>query len=175
MTASLKSAATLLVLVLLLMIAAVWGWSAATKPFPSSDPPPLCVETRVNTGTQVFRDQVAVSVYNGSNRNGLAGATMEQLEERGFVGADSGNAPNQINGVQIWSDEPRNAAVRLVARQFKSAKIVSGEELGRGIVVVVGESFKELRKKDVESVTAVETSTFCSPPESQDDPAEPSE
>lgn len=167
MTASLKSALTLLVLVALLVVAAVWGWQSLTKPFPSSEPAPLCTDTTVLTGTQVFRDQVAVSVFNGSDRNGLAGATMEQLEERGFVGADSDNAPAKINGVQIWSDEPRNAAVRLVARQFKSAKIVSGEQLGRGIVVVVGESFKSLRKKDVESVTAVESSTFCSPPESE--------
>lgn len=167
MTASIKSALTLLTLVALLLIAALWGWQAVTKPLPSSEPAPLCTDVTVNVGTPVFRDQVAVSVYNGSDRNGLAGATMEQLEERGFVGADSDNAPAKINGVEIWSDEPRNAAVRLVARQFKSAKIVSGEELGRGIVVVVGESFKALRTKEVESVTAVEASTFCSPPESQ--------
>lgn len=163
MTASLKSALTLLALGALLVIAAVWGWHAVTKPFPSTEPPPLCTDVTVNTGTEVFRDQVAVSVFNGSNRNGLAGATMAQLEERGFVGADSDNAPTKVAGVQIWTDQPRNAAVRLVARQFKAAKIVSGEELGRGIVVVVGESFKALRKKEVESVTAVETSTFCSP------------
>lgn len=168
MSASLRSAATLLVLFGLMVAAALWGWKAATKPFPSSEPAALCTDARALTGTEVFRDQVAVSVFNGSDQNGLAAATMERLEERGFVGADSGNAPAKINGVQIWSDEPRNAAVRLVARQFKSAKIVSGEELGRGIVVVVGDSFKQLRKKEVESVTAVETSTFCSPPGSQD-------
>ena len=167
MSASLRSALTLLVLAVVMLVAAVWGWQAVTKPFPSSAPAPLCTDTTVLTGAQVFRDQVAVSVYNGSDRNGLAGATMAKLEERGFVGADSGNAPIKIKGVQIWSDEPRNAAVRLVARQFKSAKVVSGEQLGRGIVVVVGDSFKSLRKKEVESVAAVESSTFCSPPESQ--------
>lgn len=167
MTASLKSLLTLLGLAGLLVVAAIWGWAALTKPFPSAEPAPLCVDRTVNVGTQVFRDEVAISVFNGSNRNGLAGATIEQLEERGFVAADSDNAPAKINGVQIWSDEPRNPAVRLVARQFKSAKIVSGEQLGRGIVVVVGESFKELRKKEIESVTAVERSTFCSPPESE--------
>jgi len=167
MSASLKSALTLLVLVALMLVAAVWGWQAATKPLPSSEPAPLCTDVTVLTGKQVFSDQVAVSVFNGSDRSGLASATMEQLEERGFVGADSGNAPATVKGVEIWSDEPRNAAVRLVARQFKGARIVSGEALGRGIVVVVGESFKSLRKKGVESVTAVESSTFCSPPESQ--------
>lgn len=170
MTASLRSALTLLVLSLLLVAAGVWGWQAATQPFPSSAPGPLCTEITVNAGDQVFRDQVAVSVYNGSNRNGLASATLEQLAGRGFVAADSDNAPAKVAGVaEIWSDEPRNAAVRLVARQFKGAKVVSGQQLGRGIIVVVGESFERLRSKDVapESFTAVEQSTFCSPPESQ--------
>lgn len=168
MTASLKSLVTLLVLTGLLVAAALWGWQAATEPFPDSDPPPLCTDVTVPAGTQVFRDQVAVSVYNGSGRSGLAGATLDQLEERGFVGADEDNAPDTINGVQIWSDTPKNAAVQLVARQFKAAKIVPGKALGRGVVVVLGESFKSLRKKDVESVTAIESSTFCSPPESQE-------
>ncbi len=167
MPASVKSALTLLALCSLLLGAGVWGWRSLTEPFPSSEPAPLCTDVTVSAGTDVFRDQVAVSVYNASDRNGLAGATMEQLEERGFVGADSGNATPKIKGVQIWSDEPRNAAVRLVARQFAAAKIVSGEELGRGVVIVVGESFRSLSKKEVESVAAVEESTFCSPPESQ--------
>lgn len=167
MASSVRSALTLLVLCGLLLVAAVWGWQAATQPFPGSEPAPLCTETTVLTGDRVVREQVAVSVYNGSDRNGLASATMEQLEERGFVGADSDNAPAKIDGVEIWSDEPRNAAVRLVARQFKGARVVSGQKLGRGITVVVGENFTSLRKKEVESVTAQETSTFCSPPKGE--------
>ena len=167
MAPSVRSALTLLVLCGLLLVAAVWGWQAATRPFPGSEPAPLCTETTVRTGDQVFRDQVAVSVYNGSDRSGLASATLEQLEERGFVAADSDNAPAKIDGVEIWSDEPRNAAVRLVARQFKGARIVSGQQLGRGIIVVVGENFTSLRKKEVESVTAQEAATFCSPPEGE--------
>ena len=167
MGASLRSALTLLVLGALLVVGAVAGWRGLTQPFPGSEEAPLCSDVSIGVGEQVFRDQVAISVFNGSDRSGLASATMEQLEERGFVGADSGTAPAQVNGVQIWSDEPRNAAVRLVARQFKGAKVVSGEKLGRGVVVVVGQSFKSLHKKDVESVAAVESSTFCSPPESQ--------
>lgn len=164
MSDSLRSLATLLVLCAILLVATVWGWQAATKPVPSSEPPPLCMSTTVQAGDKVFTDQVVVSVYNGSNRNGLAGATMEQLEERGFVAGDSANAPKQIKGVEIWSDEPRSAAVRLVAKQFKKAKVVSGEELGRGVNVVVGSRFKTLRKKEITSVTAPEDFTFCSPP-----------
>ena len=167
MPAAVRSGLTLLGLCALLVVAAVGGWHALTQPFPGSQEGPLCSDITVRAGDQVSRDQVAISVYNGSARSGLASATMEQLVERGFVGADSDNAPAKVAGVEIWSDEPRNAAVRLVARQFKRAKVVSGEKLGRGVIVVVGESFKALRKKEVESVTAVETSTFCSPPSSQ--------
>jgi len=164
MTQSLKSLLTLGVLCLLLVVGALWGWQALTAPLPESADPPLCVETTVAAGTDIFPEQVAVSVYNGTDRSGLASATMEQLEERGFVGADSGNAPAKVPTVEIWTDEPRNAAVRLVRRQFQGAKVTSGEELGRGIVVVVGEGFQRLAKKQVKSVTAVEDSTFCSPP-----------
>ncbi|QIK74680.1 LytR C-terminal domain-containing protein [Nocardioides piscis] len=163
MSDSVRSALTLLTLSAICLLAVMWGWQAATEPLPSEDPPPLCTERTIPAGEKVFTDQVAVSVFNGSTRNGLAGTTLEKLVARGFVAADSDNAPKQVKTVEIWSDEPRNAAVRLVARQFKGAKIVSGPELGRGVNVVVGAAFKDLRKKDVESVTAVADSTFCSP------------
>lgn len=161
MTQTLKSALTLGTLCLILLVAALWGWQALTEPFPEDEEAPLCSDISVAAGDEVFSEQVAVSVYNGSSRSGLAGATLEQLEGRGFIGADSGNAPKAVNTTEIWSDEPNNAAVRLVARQFKKARVVSGEELGRGVVVVVGKKFKELRQKDVPSVEAREDSTFC--------------
>ena len=49
----------------------------------------------------------------------------------------------------------------LVQRQFKKAKVVPGDALGDGIVVVVGEKFQGLRKKQVESVLAEADATFC--------------
>jgi hypothetical protein len=162
-----RSALTLGVLCLLLVGAGAWGWHALTEPLPDNAPPPPCTDTTVAAGTDVFRDQVAVSVFNGSTRSGLAGATMEQLEERGFVGADTGNAPQRIRDVQIWSDEPKNPAVRLVKRQFRKAAVVpgpEGEDLGRGVVVVLGQSYSSLRDKEVEKVTAGADATFCSPP-----------
>jgi hypothetical protein len=161
---SVRSALTLAVLCLLLAVGAAWGWSALTQPLPNDEPPPLCVDTPVPAGTQVFRDQVVVSVFNGSRRAGLAGATMEQLQDRGFVGADTGNAPVQVPGVQIWSADPQDPAVKLVKRQFPDAEVVAGDALGRGVVVVVGESFAGLGK-DVEAVTAKADATICSPPD----------
>jgi hypothetical protein len=164
-----RTALTLGVLVLLMVVAGAWGWRALTAPLPDTGPSPLCTETTVAAGTEVFRDQVAVSVFNGSTRSRLAAATLEQLAERGFVGADTGNAPNQLARTQIWAADPENPAVMLVKRQFKKAKVVpgtevQGEPLGRGVVVVLGQGFATLRAKEVESVKARTDATFCSPP-----------
>ena len=41
---------------------------------------------------------------------------------------------------------------------------VDGEALGRGVVVVLGQSYTTLRAKEVEKVTAKTDATFCSPP-----------
>lgn len=164
-----RTALTLGVLVLLMVVAGAWGWRALTQPLPDTAAAPLCSDTTVTAGTEVFRDQVAVSVFNGSTRSRLAAATLEQLEERGFIGADTGNAPDRLARTQIWAADKKNPAVVLVKRQFKKAKVVEGTEvdgepLGRGVVVVLGQGFTTLRDKDIESVKARTDATFCSPP-----------
>lgn len=161
MSAAGKSAATLVALCLMLVLGGLWGWRALTAPLPQQEEQPLCSDVTVATGDEVTTEQVAVSVFNGTGRTGLASATLEQLVERGFIAADTGNAPKRTKSVEIWTDQPKNAAVRLVARQFKGSKVVSGEELGRGVNVVLGENFKKLHDKQVATVEALEDSTFC--------------
>ena len=145
----------------LVVVAAVWGWAALTEPLPEDEPVAICEPTEVAAGGEVRRDQVVVSVFNGSDRSGLAGSTMAQLAERGFVEGDVGDAPLPAASTQIWSSEPTNPAVLLVQQQFKQARIVTGDPLGVGIVVVVGEKFQALRKKQVESVLAESAATYC--------------
>ena len=161
MTGALRSALTLAVLGVLVVVAAVWGWRALTEPLPEDDPVAICEPTDVSAGDEVRRDQVVVSVFNGSDRSGLAGSTMAQLAERGFVEGDVGDAPLPAASTQIWSSEPTNPAVLLVQRQFKQAKVVAGDPLGDGIVVVVGDKFKTLKNKQVESVLAEADATYC--------------
>jgi hypothetical protein len=161
MTGAVKSALTLGVLTLLVVVAAVWGWSAFTEPFPEDEPVAVCEDATVSAGSEVRRDQVVVSVFNGSKRSGLAGATSAQLTERGFVKGTVGDSPLPAATTQIWSSDPTNPAVVLVKRQFKRAKVVEGEALGPGVVVVVGEKFQSLRKKQVESVVAKADATWC--------------
>lgn len=166
MEARLRSALTLTTLTLLLVVAVVVGWSAVTKPLPELAETPLCVDTEVAAGEKVFPDQVAVSVFNAGQRNGLASKTMNLLVERGFVAADTGNAPEgtEVTHVQVWADDPQDPAVALVLAQFRKAEVVQGQALGLGVVVVVGDGFKKLGKK-VESVDAAAAATICSPPD----------
>jgi hypothetical protein len=161
MSGALKSAVTLTVLGVLVVFAAVWGWRGLTEPLPEDDPGAICEDTAVAAGGEVRRDQVVVSVFNGSDRSGLASSTMAQLAERGFVEGDVGDAPLPAATTQIWSSEPTNPAVLLVKQQFKKAKIVTGDPLGVGVVVVVGAKFQALKKKQVESVLAESDTTYC--------------
>lgn len=164
MTPLARSSLTLAVLVVLLVVGALWGWNAATKPFPRTEDPPPCTDTTVARGDTVVPEQVLVSVFNGSKRQGLAGATMDQLEERGFAPGRTGNADlarGGGDGVQIWSADPENPAVQLVARQFASPRVVEGEALGDGVVVVMGDAFTRLTQP-VRSVKVRGEHTFCS-------------
>ena len=161
MSGAARSALTLTVLAVLVLLAAVWGWAALTEPFPEDEPVAICEDTPLPAGSEVRRDQVVVSVFNGSKRSGLAGATIAQLAERGFVEGTVGDSPLPAATTQIWSSDPTNPAVVLVQRQFKRAQVVEGDALGPGVVVVVGEKFQSLKKKQVESVVAESDATWC--------------
>lgn len=161
MSTALRSALTLAGLGVLVVVAAVWGWAALTEPFPQEEPVAICEDATVSAGTEVRRDQVVVSVFNGSGRSGLAGATSAELTERGFVPGDIGDSPQPTSTTQIWADDPTNPAVDLVKQQFKKARVVTGDAIGVGVVVVVGEKFKALSGKQVESVLAPSDATFC--------------
>ncbi|KQV63297.1 hypothetical protein ASC64_16980 [Nocardioides sp. Root122] len=161
MSGALRSALTLAVLALLVVVASLWGWAAFTEPFPKDEPVPICENATITAGSEVRRDQVVVSVFNGSGRSGLAGSTSAQLAERGFVAGDVADSPQPAATTQIWSSDPTNPAVKLVQKQFKGAEVVPGNPIGVGVVVVVGEKFTALRKKQVESVVAESDATIC--------------
>jgi hypothetical protein len=159
---------TLVTLGVLLVAAAAWGLSALTAPFPGKVDLPTCVATALKKGDRVFPDQVVVSVFNAGTREGLAGLTMKQLTEAGFVAGDSGNAPPKVRvpRVEVRSSQRANPAAVLVASRFGPATRVvkaKGHALGTGVVVVVGDRFKAVvpgRK----TVVAHAATSICSPP-----------
>jgi hypothetical protein len=64
---------------------------------------------------------------------------------------------------QIWTSDPESPAVRLVKSYLgEQATVVEGEQLGLGVVVVVGEEFGDLAKGR-KSAKAVQPGYICSP------------
>jgi hypothetical protein len=164
MTQGARTTVTLLVLGALLAIAAVWGWHATMKPLPAKVDSPICVDTPVRAGDKVYPQQVAVSVYNASQREGLAGRTMQLLKDAGFVRGKAGNAASaKVRVVEIWSTTPDNPDVRLVASYFDDAEVERRDGPGVGVTVVVGDKFKDLAEGK-RSVVAEDDTDICSPP-----------
>jgi hypothetical protein len=169
----LRAAATLGVLVILMLVGLAWGWTKLMAPLPGlsgdSDQTPtaVCSERTVAKGEKVNTGEVTVSVFNAGTTDGLATKTMEQLETRGFAPGETGNAPNgvEVGKVQIWADDPRNPAVQLVSGHLgRHVKVVNptGEPLGLGVVVLVGDDFSKLTRGR-SFVKALSDAEICSP------------
>jgi LytR cell envelope-related transcriptional attenuator len=159
-----RSAVTISTLGLLLVVAALWGWSAATDPLPAKVDTPICVDRTVEAGTKVFAQDVTVSVFNAGTREGLAGRTMQLLTDDGFAKGSSGNVSARVDDVQIWTLDPQNPAVQLVASRLgPDVEIERREAPGVGVTVVVGDDFEDL-VDGRRSVVAQDDATICSPP-----------
>jgi len=169
MLRSVRSTLTLVFMVALLAGAAFWGWGAATEPLPGAQDLPVCEDTAVEPGQKVYPDQVTVSVFNASSRSGLADRTMQLFVDEGYSEGDSGNAPRgtTVAHSQIWTSDRKSPAVRLIAgRLGPESSVVKGEQLGVGVVVVVGEDFGDL-VRGPKQVKTRQAGFICSPPGSE--------
>ena len=164
MDARVRSLATLVVLVLVLVLAGVWGWSAIREPFPQESNPPPCLDREFAKGDTVKPRDVTVSVWNAGKRVGLAGLTMDLLSEAGFDEGSEGNTPGKrrIDRVEIWTDEPDNPAVQLVASHLGKVDIMKRNSGAPGVLVVVGDGFDDL-VPGKKSVTVRAEATVCGP------------
>lgn len=160
-----RSALTISALCLMLVVAAVWAWSAVTEPLPGKVDTPLCAPTPVAKGDRVFPQQVTVSVYNAGNREGLARRVMKQLTDAGFAEGHRGNATGErVRRVEIWTEDPDSPAVRLVATRLgREVDVVRREPLGVGVTVVLGDAFGHV-VRGKKSVVADTDTEICGPP-----------
>lgn len=161
-----KTALVILGLLAVLIGVGLWGFTRATEPFPGKADVPKCLTRDVKAGTKVFPDEVAVSVYNASVRNGLAGSTMNEFVDAGFAQGDTDNAPKdaEVSLAEIWTETPKSPDVLLVASYLgPDVEVVRRNGRGVGVTVLVGDDFEALVKGD-RRVVAQEDSTICSPP-----------
>lgn len=146
--------ATLLVLLLVLAGMAVYGFKAATAPLPGSGraaSSTTCTKAERQVKTTLSRGDVQVSVFNAGTRSGLAGTTLQKLEQAGFKAGNAGNAPADARVAKaiVWTTKPNDTAARLVALALgKRTQVrVVTVDLGPGIDVLVGNRFKSLDAK----------------------------
>lgn len=153
----LTTTVTMIVLVGLLVVGAVWGWRSLFAELPETDltvdePAPTCETERIDAGQRIRTRQVRVSVFNSGNRSGRAGETIDALIKRGFQPGDVGNAPAdlEVRRVEVRATEKKDPRARLVARQFgKKVKVrvaKGDQDLGDGVDVIIGDGFTGLAK-----------------------------
>jgi hypothetical protein len=167
LTARLRTAITLAALAVLMLLGVTWGWAQMTKPFPGKVDAPVCVDTAYRAGDELFVQDVTVSVLNASSREGLAGRTLADLEDVGFAGGQTANAPEGTvvsTPAEIWVDDVESPAAKLLRARLGKVPVVAHPEVGyAGIIVVVGDSFGELREGP-QSVILAADAVVCSPP-----------
>lgn len=145
------TAATLAVMFVVLVVMAVVGYHAVTKPLPSlgsASASPTCSAAETTKTFYVRRGDVTVSVYNAGGASGLARRTLAKLEDAGFKAGAIGNAPagTKVRRASVLSTKPDNASARLVARALgaKTPVVQTDESFGPGIDVYVGPKFRHL-------------------------------
>jgi hypothetical protein len=170
-----KTPITLLVLLVLLLGGAFYGWQTIISPATEGDattvvqqPKGKCEDVQQFHRGQVIRaGDVVVNVYNAGSIANLAEDTLSGLRKRGFKPGVFDNAPGRVTAtnVTILTVGRVTPQVRLVAKQFKGPVRFSRESsIDPGINVIVGDDFKGIDraaktalrlKRDVSTCAAV--------------------
>ena len=168
LSARLRTGLTLAVLGVLMVTGVAWGWSQMTEPFPGKVEAPICVDTSYEAGQELFVQDVTVSVLNASRREGLAGRTLQDLEDVGFAEGETANAPvgtTLTTPAEIWVTDETSPAAKLLRRRVGPvpvrADVVSPAP---GVTLVVGDAFGELRANGPSSLVLDADAVVCSPP-----------
>lgn len=164
-----KTPITLLVLLVVLLGAAFYGWKTIISPSGDDDEvvakQPRCDQTQDFTRGQVIKaGDIVVNVYNSGSIANLAGETLESLDRKGFEPGVSDNAPTGFDAanVTIVTAAKDSPPVKLVAEQFKgTVKYVKGRDLAPGIDVIVGDNFIGTKPGAKKSLRVTRDVTTC--------------
>ena len=116
MNTHVKTLLTLAVLAVLVLLGVDLGMVGADDALPAHGAADRsATRPTVQPGDRVAAPKVTVSVYNASDRVGLAERTMAAFEDQGFGPGNVGNAPKgtDVNYAQIWTEDrqqPRRPA-----------------------------------------------------------------
>ncbi len=151
---------TLLVLLVVLLGAAYYGWQTIISPATDGGTTPVTVKPactdrhQFRKGQRIRSRNVVVNVYNAGGIGGLAADTLATMTKRGFKKGVADNVSGiGASNVTILTDGNASPQIRLVANQFKGkVKLVKGARMAPGIDVVVGDSFHGIDKTAARSL-----------------------
>ncbi len=135
---------------------------------PAEPPPaPTCENKTVAAGGELTSNLVTVNVFNASARSGLANRVNINLQRNGFLGGEIGNDQSAAKPapVTILTNNPDDPQVKLVAAQFKNKVAYAAPDITvkRGVVIVIGDDFSNLKSEPPRSVVAATEVTTCVP------------
>jgi hypothetical protein len=151
--------------VLVFIVAMFYGWHLLTaEPATDAEDYPTCQTQTIKAGENLPSSMVAVDVFNGGKREGLAGTVSSALQERGFRQGAIANSSSVItpSNVTILTNDETDPRVRLVAQQFKDVDFRTPDyPTGSAVAVLVGDDFDGLAPDASTSIKASTDVTVC--------------
>lgn len=138
----------LVILVILLVWGASWGWMNLTAPLPTEEPTP-CVTKKAVVVTPA---QVTVRVFNGGFTTGLAGRVGKYLSSHGYKVSRVTNTEERVAETIVRGNKKDQAALDLVKSEFKSSVIQYDDRVDGTVDVLVGTTYDGIEKAPLKEV-----------------------
>lgn len=155
-----KNPVILLTLLVLVLLAGYWGYSAVTAPLPPAHVDP-CVATPVTDG-KLRADMVSVRVLNASNKRGKASEVSQQLKRQGFKVVRVGNADENQEKSVIIGGSADSPEVALVHAQFNGFETLGDGRPDRSVEVRIGQNYDSMIA-DAPTDLAINATSICLP------------
>ena len=147
---------------LAVLVMAVWGMNSLTAPFKDDAANSSSTTCEASKARVLKRSDVTVSVYNAGKRQGRAGATLDLLEEAGFDAGAVGNAPKKVrvHTALVRTTQAVHPDATLVAKALgaKVRVVVTADDLGPGVDVIIGDGFRKLDRNAPRTIRQPATS-----------------
>lgn len=167
-----KTPITLVVLLVVLLGSAYFGWQSVTaapaksdtSTTPTTTTHTTCTkQTHLRKGQRVKSSDITVNVFNAGSVTGLAAGTLGSLTAKGFLAGQATDAPARVkaNDVVILDPATHSPQVKLVAKQFTGTVVISKGNLSPGIDVVIGDAFQSVNPQAKSFLVVRKTAHTC--------------
>lgn len=142
--ARIRALTVLCALALVAGLVTVWAIRNDSQTSAGGDCPPGAVEIR--TAPIPKPEEIELVVLNGTDRDGLADQAAAQLEDRGFVVTETGDADEDYDGTALVYFGPNQYAAGVHAHAYFYQGYQSFDlEWDQPITIVLGDDFAEVR------------------------------